>query len=285
MHRHLHPAIVALALALAALCACGGEFVPPGPPAQATGYLSDRAVETVDPTTGSVGWIPGESGALSARAPDYDALWADGELRVGVMIGSMAKAPEIGRRDEGLRTTEWFVSWLRSHGFERAGWGRYERGGDRPVVVRLYGADRYELYDPVQLHRSYLRDLVAWSDLFYLGGHARQPGLGALAEAATYGERRYRVQLFDVCWSYQLYTVPALELGGGHVVNLGNRSVTGSIESLPVVLQALVAGGSGWLEIIAALNDRAAVRAEERAGQVAEHLQDAEVYGVSGGVW
>ena len=241
------------------LAGCGEGFVPPQVPADAPPLLTEGG-------------------------PDHDALWADGELRVGVMIGSMAKEHDPWREDEGVRATEWFVGWLEDRGFVRTGWGRYERGGGWPVVVRLVGADRYKLYDPPALHRSYLRDLLGWSELFYLGGHARQPGLQALAEADTYGGRRPRVLLLDVCWSYPLYARDAVDHGGGHVIHVTNRTVTGSVESLPLAIDALTQADPRWDELIEALNRRAGDRAALRAGQADEHLLEAEVYGASGPV-
>jgi hypothetical protein len=75
-----------------------------------------------------------------------------------------------------------------------------------------------------------------------------------------------------------------LEVGGGHVIHVANRTVTGSVESLPKVVEALAAGKADWATVVSGLGERAQDRAEIRDGSVADHLAEPEAYGVSRGV-
>lgn len=261
--------------ALAALTGCAPEAAPlryPGP----TGYLSDRpsplALEPIPP-------------ARLAAAPRYDALLDDGRLQIAAVFGQMdtdALAPD----DPGFWSQETLAMALIDAGFELrgetrpAGGRRYVgQAGGVAVELEVFGPEQWR-FDAVR-GRALLADVIAAHEVVYLNGHAKQAHLDVLWDPATYPGPR--LLFMDICWSYSMYTPQIVEAGEVQVVNVPNRVVTGSVESLLILLDALLAPDRpGWLSIVRALNERAEVRAAARFEDVEAKLRDPEIYGVSG---
>lgn len=260
----------------ALLCPIGGcdapfELPDPGP----TGYLHPYGAEAgVDPT---------------AR-PDTAALWRDGRVDVAAVFGQMDEV-SLQPDDAGEWSADTLEWALLDRGFEASatadGHARL-RGevGARAVDVTLYRPAAFALGRSEAERRQLLREALAEHEVVYLNGHAFQGAWDVLDDPTAY-RAHYRVVMLDVCWSWQLYTEPVLaaQRAGrrAHVVSARNRVVTGSVDALPMLLDALAANRS-WRALLRDLDAAADERAAARHDLVEPRLRPAERYGVSLGV-
>lgn len=98
-----------------------------------------------------------------------------------------------------------------------------------------------------------LTEAFATHELVYFTGHSDDGEITFSAPPA------YRIALLDTCWSTQLYS--ARVIGRDHdVIGNSDRSVTGSIESLVLVIDALARRAPTWQPVLDTMNARAATR-------------------------
>lgn len=235
--------------------------------------------------------------------PGYGQLAADGVLEVGVLFGQMSEG-DLAATDDGLWSQRAFEQDLAAHGYAKldrpgSAWATWESSiGSLRVSVDVAGPEVFPLLGDADQARSTLRSLVASHELVYLNGHANQESLDALGDPQAFEPATYRVVVLDLCWSYFLYSRPALDAapwGQTHVVNASGRVITGSIESFSLLLHGVTKSASEsmqgsdsesptWIDLVRAMNEQAAGRAEARRGKVIADLEPPELYGVSG-VW
>jgi hypothetical protein len=235
--------------------------------------------------------------------PGYAQLAADGVLRVGVLFGQMSKG-DLVAEDDGQWSRTALEKDLAANGYKRiepqdTAWTRWEKTlGSLRVHVDVGGPETFPLLGDEAQARATLRSFVAGHEFVYLNGHANQPSLDALGDPRAFEPAAYRILMFDVCWSYFLYTRPALDAapwGQTHVVNASGRVVTGSVESFSLMLHGVAkataaamqngeAESPSWIELLQPMNQQASARARVRRGKVIADLEPPEIYGVSG-VW
>lgn len=226
--------------------------------------------------------------------PRYEALVQEGVLRIGVVFGQMRPDGEEGE-EVGLWSRRVFEEWLQSNFFEQKepaapGTRRWSRRADTlQIEVEVLGPESFPIQGGEEQGHAALRGVIQRSAVVYLNGHTRLPIFRPLTERESYTPR-HRIVVLDTCWSYHEYTRDLLDHGGDvQVVATDGRVVTGSVGSFQVLLAGLLAGaheperGASWMELLAAMNDRAEERSKARAGQVEARMEPPEVYGVSPG--
>lgn len=270
---HSTPWLVALALSLAACDPAPTPLEYPGP----TGYLSDRpsplAQEPIPP-------------ARTLATPKYDVLFVDGALEVAAVFGQLGQEG-LFPDDLGYWSQDTLVLALLDAGFgaspdARLGGERYVGVVDGlEVTVDVFGPDRWRFEHDEAAAADLIASVTSTYEVVYLNGHAKQPHLEVLGKPALYPA--HRLLVLDICWSYPLYAAAVVAAGDVHVVQAPNRVVTGSVESLLVLLGSLLSPERpSWLSILGELNDRAVDRAATRQHLSDVRLREPEVYGVSG---
>jgi hypothetical protein len=132
---------------------------------------------------------------------------------------------------------------LRARGFREVTADRFERGVF-VVDIMLVTSVRHELADALATH-----------DVVYYNGHSER------GEIPIVVPDEHRIIFLDSCWTTQLYSE---RLVGNHeVISNTERSITGSIQSLVILIDGLEAR-SPWDSIVARLNERAERRATGR---------------------
>jgi hypothetical protein len=175
--------------------------------------------------------------------PRYDALLADGRITIAAVFGELAGGPA----DYNAWSYRAAANGLRARGFTEVDAERY-RLGNITVDLALI-AD-----DPAQTSAA-LAGALASHDVVYYNGHSHA---GAIALSPP---SDYRIIMLDSCWSTQHYAAGLVGPGRDVITNT-DRSITGSVESLLMVVDTLRARGD-WP--IGELNTRAQERARLRA--------------------
>lgn len=239
-------------------------------------------------------WPPEGTGR---QRPRYELLAEDGLLRVGAIFGQMN--PEDSPLDEGEWSARTFVSGLRDGGYTeqddplRPGQLVWRRQTDALTVeVEAIFPAYFPLKKREDEVRERLRALIQRSELVYINAHTDLAPLDALRDPSSYQPGHYRIVSLDTCWSYHQYTQGILAAApGAHVISTDGRVITGSVGSFERLLGGLAAGAEawrrgrdeapGWEDLLGAMNEEAASRAQQRGAQVEEKLRPPEVYGVS----
>jgi hypothetical protein len=197
--------------------------------------------------------IPAGVCSVATGTPRYDAMLADGQITVAAVFGELSGGP--------IDTNAWsyraFAAGLRERGFVSVAPGiGYTQGHE---------VDRYRLGnmtidlvlvpdDPAQSTAA-LAGALAGHDVVYYNGHSHDGDIVIDPPAD------YRALVLDSCWSTQ-HVARGL-IGTQHdVITNSERSVTGSVESALVVVDALRAHGN-WP--IGEMNALAIERARARA--------------------
>jgi hypothetical protein len=187
--------------------------------------------------------VPAGVCTADAGAPRYDAMLADGRITVAAVFGELSGGPA----DHNTWSYHAAADGLRARGFTEVDVDRF-RLGNVTVDLALI-AD-----DPAQTTAA-LAGALASHDVVYYNGHSHS---GAIALSPPHD---YRVVMLDSCWSTQHYAAGLIGPDRDVITN-ADRSVTGSVESLLILVDTLRARGS-WP--IGELNARAEVRARMRA--------------------
>ena len=197
--------------------------------------------------------VPDDVCERAGGAPRYDAMLADGQLTIAAVFGELSGGPI----DYNVWSYRAFAESLRERGFVAVSPGigytqgheidRYRLGNVTVDVVLI--AD-----DPAQSTAA-LAGALASHDVVYYNGHSHDGDIGIDPPAD------YRLLVLDSCWSTQHFAKGLLDSSHDVITN-SERSVTGSVESFLVLVDALRAGGDYPL---ARMNALAEKRAEARA--------------------
>jgi hypothetical protein len=195
---------------------------------------------------------PGLCGKTTS-GPRYDALLADGSMTIAAVFGELSGGPT----DHNVWSYRVFADALRERGFAQVDPGvgytqghevdRYRRGNVTIDLVLV--AD-----DPAETTAA-LAGALASHDIIYYNGHSHD---GTIAFDPPHD---YRVIVLDSCWSTQHF---AKRLVGPErdVITNSERSVTGSVESFLVLIDALLTNSDWPLD---EMNSLADMRARKRA--------------------
>lgn len=188
--------------------------------------------------------IPPSVCSAPAGGPRYDELLADGRVTVAAVFGELVGGPN----DPNAWSYRAFVAGLRARGFAEVEVDRYQLG-DFTVDVAL-------IADDLAQSTAALAGALASHDIVYYNGHSH----GGAIDITPGGD--YRILVLDSCWSTQHF---ATRLVGDHrdVITNDERSVTGSIDSFFVLLDALRERAPQYP--LAAMNALAEQRARVRA--------------------
>jgi hypothetical protein len=196
-------------------------------------YVSTRAPD-----------IPAGLCSADGGGPRYDAMLADGRITIAAVIGEL----EGGPTDHNAWSYHVLANELAARGFTEVGLDRYQLGAIT-IDVSL-------VPDDIPQTNAALAGALASHDVVYYNGHSQHGELRFDPPAD------YRVVMLDSCWSTQQYA-SQLVAPGRDVLTNADRSVTGSIESLLVLVDALAAREPHWP--LARMNELAAERAHKRA--------------------
>lgn len=189
----------------------------------------------------------------AAGAPRYDAMLADGQLTIAAIFGELSGGPA----DYNAWSYRAFAESLRERGFVAVA----------PSVGYTQGheIDRYRLGnvtidlvliadDPAQSTAA-IAGALASHDVVYYTGHSHD------GDIAIEPPADYRLIVLDSCWSTQHFAKRLLDSPHDVITN-SERSVTGSVESFLVLIDALRTGGD---YPITRMNALAETRARARA--------------------
>jgi hypothetical protein len=197
--------------------------------------------------------VPAGVCTTTAGGPRYDAMLADGGLSIAAIFGELAGGPtdhnvwsyrafEAGLRERGFIEVEPGLGYTQGHEVDR-----YRLGNITIDLVLI--AD-----DPAQSTAA-LAGALANHDVIYYNGHSHD------GDITIEPPRDYRLIVLDSCWSTQHFAQQLI--GPNHdIITNSERSVTGSVESFLVLLDALYAHDT-WP--LAEMNALARSRAERRA--------------------
>lgn len=190
--------------------------------------------------------------------PRYPELLADGRITVAAVF---AQLNDRGALDLSSHSARALGNALRARGFTETIPSRFE---SRDLVVDI----SVHPHDEEIVGRA-LTDAFATHELVYFTGHSDNGDIEFRVPS------EYRIAVMDTCWSTQWFS--ARLVGADHdVISNSTRSVTGSIESLLVILDGLSSRSGQWQPMIDELNDRAVTRARDRAP--VSRYKDPETY-------
>lgn len=176
--------------------------------------------------------------------PRYDAMLDDGHLTIAAVFGELVGGPT----DPNAWSYRAFAAGLRARGFVETGPDRFQREN---VTIDL----ALIANDPADTSAA-LAGALASHDVVYYNGHSHGGDIVFDPPAD------YRLIVLDSCWSTQRYAERLIAANRDVMTNT-ERSVTGSIESMFVLLDALLAREPAWP--LAEMNARAEYRARLRA--------------------
>jgi len=202
--------------------------------------------------------------------PRYPELLADGRITVAAVFGQLN---DHGALDLNTKSARTLATALRARGFTETAPSHFEAG---ELVVDI----SVQPHDEAIVGRA-LTDAFATHELVYYTGHSDNGDIEFRAP------NEYRIAVMDTCWSTQWFS--ARLVGADHdVISNSTRSVTGSVESLLVIVDGLRRRSMQWQPMIDELNDRAVTRARTRAPisryKTPEHYRlDSSCHGKSAG--
>jgi hypothetical protein len=179
--------------------------------------------------------------------PRYPELLADGRITVAAVFGQLNNH---GALDLNSKSARALASSRRARGFAETAPNHYE-GGELVVDISVHP------HDEAIVGRA-LTEAFATHELVYYTGHSDD------GDIAFRAPDEYRIVVMDTCWSTQWFSE---RLVGDHrdVISNSTRSVTGSTESLLVILDGLRHRTMQWQPLIEDMNRRAGMRARARA--------------------
>lgn len=197
--------------------------------------------------------VPAGVCTADSGSPRYDAMLADGAITVAAVFGELSGGPTDHNvwsyrafgdalRDRGFAQVEPGLGYTQGHEIDRY------RLGDLTIDLVLV-AD-----DPAQTTAA-LAGALAGHDVVYYTGHSHDGDI-AIAPPSD-----YRLIVLDSCWSTQHFAQRLMSPDRDVITN-SERSVTGSIESFLVLVDALRAH-DGWP--LVRMNALAEARAAKRA--------------------
>ncbi|HEY5949133.1 MAG TPA: hypothetical protein VIV40_26755, partial [Kofleriaceae bacterium] len=197
--------------------------------------------------------IPDGVCSATTGGPRYDAMLADGTITVAAVFGELAGGPT----DHNAWSYRAFATGLRERGFSEIAPSIGYTQGHEVERYRL-GTMTIDLVlmpdDPAQTTAA-LAGALASHDVVYYNGHSHGGGI----TISPPGD--YRLIVLDSCWSTQHFAKRVIGPQRDVITN-SDRSVTGSIESFLVLVDALGTRG-GWP--LAEMNALAEARARHRA--------------------
>jgi hypothetical protein len=209
----------------------------------ATGYASSRIPE-----------MPGGVCTSTSGGPRYDAMLADGTITIAAVFGELSGGPTDPNAwsyrafadalvDRGFVGAEPGVEYTQGHEIDR-----YRRGN---VTI-----DLVLIADDTAQSTAAIAGALASHDVVYYNGHSHH------GDIVFDPPSDYRLIIVDSCWSTQHF---AKRLVSPHrdVITNTERSVTGSIESFLVLIDALTARAPAWP--LGEMNELAVARARVRA--------------------
>jgi hypothetical protein len=198
-------------------------------------------------TYGDAPAMPDDVCETTSGGPRYPQLLADGRITIAAVFGQLN---DHGRYDLNTASAGALVTALRARGFVETAPSHYE-AGEIAIDVAVYP------HDNPRIGRA-LTEAFATHELVYFTGHSDD------GEITFQVPTDYRIALLDTCWSTQLYS--ARVTGPDHdVIGNRSRSVTGSVESLVITIDALRRRAASWQPVLADMNARAVTRARIRA--------------------
>lgn len=213
----------------------------------------DAVFVTAVLATGFLAYAYGNAPAMpddvceTTGGPRYSELLADGRITIAAVLGELNNH---GRHDFNAASARTLATGLRARGFVETAPSHFE-AGELVVDFALYP------HDNPRIGRA-LTEAFATHELVYFTGHSDD------GEVPFSVPADYRIALLDTCWSTQLYS--ARVIGPDHdVIGNSDRSVTGSIDSLLVAIDALRARAPAWQPVLDTMNARSEARARIRA--------------------
>lgn len=197
--------------------------------------------------------IPAGVCTTKSGGPRYDAMLADGQLTIAAVFGELSGGPT----DHNAWSYRAFADRLRERGFVAVEPGvGYTQGHE---------IDRYRLGhitidlvliadDPAQSTAA-IAGALASHDVLYYNGHSHD---GTIEFDPP---NDYRLIVLDSCWSTQHFAKGLIGPARDVITN-SERSVTGSIYSALVLIDALRANSDWPLD---EMNELADIRARKRA--------------------
>jgi hypothetical protein len=188
--------------------------------------------------------LPAGVCTTEAGGPRYDAMLDDGRITVAAVFGELSGGPT----DHNAWSYRVFEAALRERGFREVAPERF-RLGATTIDLALIPDDPAE-------STAALAGALASHDVVYYTGHSHRGEIEFAPGTA------YRLIVLDSCWSTQHF---AKRLIAPHrdVITNSEESVTGSVESFLVLVDALVARDPAWP--LAEMNELAIARARIRA--------------------
>ena len=181
--------------------------------------------------------IPDGVCSATGGEPRFGQLLADERITIAAVLA------ELDDPRHRAWSRDVLIRALRARGFHEVTPDRFERGMFVIDIVLVTDV-RHELTDALATH-----------DVVYYNGHS------ASGEIPIVAPDEHRIIVLDSCWTTQLYSK---RLVGRHdVISNTERSITGSIQSLVILIDGLEARSS-WDSILARLNERAEHRANAR---------------------
>ena len=203
----------------------------------------------------------------SPSYPEYDQLWADGELTAVVVFGQLDGGSNV-KTDWNWQAADRFVTWLEAAGFaeqERAPLGRRfaKTAGDRKETIDVYHPGIFnDVADYAHL-ASWQRAVSEHEVVVYLGHSVL--GTGSAFEQISYPPF-YQVMFIGGCLGYEYYVLPVLKGKGGwdkvDVVSSILENEYGELnDAAGTFLARLMSGfeqqgAASWQDIMAAVNTR-----------------------------
>ncbi|HEY5920354.1 MAG TPA: hypothetical protein VIV11_01730 [Kofleriaceae bacterium] len=187
--------------------------------------------------------IPDGLCASTAPAPRYDEMLADGRITIAAVFGELSGGPA----DTNAWSYRAFAAALRERGF-------VEVAPDK-LVLGTMTIDLTLIADDPAQSTAALAGALASHDVVYYTGHSHDGDI-----AMSPGDD-YRLIVLDSCWSTQHFAKRLLAPSRDVITN-SEPSVTGSIESFLVLIDAL-RSREAWP--LAEMNELAEQRAIRRA--------------------
>jgi len=185
--------------------------------------------------------------APADTGPRYAELLADGRITVAAVFGDVR---DNGMLDPNRRSAAAFADGLRSRGYVETSPSHFE-SKDITVDITILPHD-------IPATGRALTEAFVTHELVYYNGHSDHGDVQFTAPAD------YRIALMDSCYSTQMFSSRLVD-DDHDVISNTNRSITGSVDSLLVALDALRARTPTWQPVIDDMNKRALARQRERA--------------------